>query len=124
MANVDFLKESYLNSLEERKKELRLSIEKLQDEERRDEANLDKIRLNVVDIFSKMFNLSKSDDPKILKEKYLGYFEKITSPWYDNREKALRFGKEKEAIIEEIKIKEVEELKDRFNSCYSSMNNE
>ncbi len=75
---------------------------------------LKKIRLNVVEIFTKMFAISISDNLEILKEKYLGFFDKITKPWYINMDKALKFGKEENAIIEEIKIQEVEELKMKF----------
>ncbi len=35
---------------------------------------LKKIRLNVVEIFTKMFAISISDNLEILKEKYLGFF--------------------------------------------------
>ena len=115
MTKTEWLQENYINYLEERKRELKFSIEQLQKEDCADEANLNKIRLNVVDIFSKMFNLSSSDDSKVVKEKYLGYFEKITTPWYANKEKALSFKKEKEVMVEEIKIKETEELKNKFN---------
>ena len=56
-----------------------------------------------------------------LREKYLGYFDKITNPWHLNKLKAEEFGKEQEAIIEDIKIQEAEELKSKFIEHYNQV---
>ena len=121
MKDVNWLKDNYLNFLEEKQKSMEDSIKNLQDECRMDEANFEKIRLNVVGIFSKMFIISNSNNPKILKEKYLGFFIKITEPWYINKDKALKYKKEESVIIEEIKIQEAEELKTKFIDYYNQM---
>ncbi|WP_077368976.1 hypothetical protein [Anaerosalibacter sp. Marseille-P3206] len=121
MEDIKWLKDNYLIFLKEKSNESKVKIENLKKEERLDEANLEKIRLNVIEIFSKMFTISNSDDPKILKDKYLSFFDKITKPWYINKEKALKFDKQKEAIIEEIKIEEAESLKSKFKDYYSKM---
>lgn len=121
MKDNNWLKENYVDFLEVKKKDLQDSIKKLGEEGAMDEVNLEKVRLNVVDIFSKMFDLSKDDNAEKLKENYFGFFKKITSPWIVNKEKALEFGKEKEALIEEIKLKEVEVLKDSFNELYDQI---
>lgn len=121
MKDVNWLKDSYLNFLEVKQKSMEDSIKNLQDECRMDEANFEKIRLNVVGIFTKMFIISNSDNPKILKEKYLGFFIKITEPWYINKDKALKFEKEESVIIEEIKIQEAEELKTKFIDYYNQI---
>lgn len=121
MKDNNWLKENYVDFLEVKKKDLQDSIKKLGEEGAMDEVNLEKVRLNVVDIFSKMFDLSKDDNAEKLKENYYGFFKKITSPWTVNKEKALEFGKEKEAIIEEIKLKEVEVLKENFNQLYDQI---
>lgn len=121
MKDVNWIKENYLLFLDEKQENLKDLIKDLQKEERIDEANLEKVRLNIVEIFSKMFNISLNDNPMVLREKYLNFFDKIANPWYISREKALKFGKGKEAIIEDIKIKEVEELKNKFENYYSQM---
>lgn len=121
MKDLNWLKDNYLNFLEEKQKDMEASIKILQEESRIDEANFEKVRLNVVGIFSKMFVISNSDNPKVLKEKYLGFFDKITKPWYINRDKALRFEKEESVIVEEIKIQEVEKLKAKFIDYYNQM---
>lgn len=121
MQDINSLKEDYLNFLNMREESLRRSIEDLQRQECRDEANLEKIRLNVVEIFHKMFNISFSNDPVELKDKYLNFFDKITTPWRVNREKAIEFGKDREAIIEELKIEEAEKLKIKFKDYYEKI---
>lgn len=118
MGDINWLKDNYLTFLKEEEEEenTKDTVSNLQKQERIDEANLEKIKLNIIEIFSKMFNIScnGAKDPIALKEKYLGFFDKITKPWYINKDKALEFGKEKEVIIEEIKIEEAENLKKQF----------
>lgn len=121
MEDVKWLKDNYSIFLKEKSNESKAKIEKLKKNERLDEANLEKIRLNVIEIFSKMFTISNSDDPELLKDKYLSFFDKITKPWYVNKEKALKFDKQKEVIIEDIKIEEAESLKSKFKDYYSKM---
>lgn len=121
MDDVKWLKDNYSIFLKEKSNESKIKIEELKKDERLDEANLEKIRLNVIEIFSKMFTISNSDNPEILKDKYLSFFDKITKPWYINKEKALKFDKQKEVIIEDIKIEEAESLKSKFKDYYSQM---
>ena len=121
MRDINYLKENYLIFLKEKQEDLKKSIEDLQNRECIDEANLQKIRLNIVEIFHKMFNISFSDSPVALKEKYLSFFDKITKPWYINKDKALEFGKENEVVIEDLKIEEAEDLKKKFNDYYSQI---
>ena len=88
MKDMNWLIESYLDYLKNKQSNIRISIEDLLKNDRVDEANLEKIRLNIVDIFSKMFNISMTSNCEALKEKYLGYFDKITNPWHINKIKA------------------------------------
>ncbi len=121
MKDINWLKENYLNLLKEKQERFKNGIEDLQQQGCLDEANLEKVKLNIVEIFYKMFNISLSNNPIALREKYLSFFDKITKPWYINKEKALEFGRESEAIIEDIKIQEAEELKNRFKEYYSQI---
>ncbi|SRR5690554_40912 len=121
MKDMNWLIESYLDYLKNKQSNIRISIEDLLKNDRVDEANLEKIRLNIVDIFSKMFNISMTSNCEALKEKYLGYFDKITNPWHINKIKAEEFGKEQETIIEDIKIHEAEELKSKFIEYYKQI---
>ncbi|MDU5080940.1 hypothetical protein ACF3M2_05760 [Tissierella carlieri] len=121
MKDINWLKENYLNFLKEKQENFKSSIEDLQKQECLDEVNLEKVKLNIAEIFYKMFNISLNDKSVDLEEKYLGFFDKITKPWYINKEKALKFGDEKEVIIEDIKIQEAEELKSRFKEYYNEI---
>lgn len=121
MRDINYLKENYLIFLKEKQEELKKSIEDLQNRECVDEANLEKIRLNIVEIFHKMFNASLSGSPVALKNKYLSFFDKITKSWYINKDRALEFGKDNEVIIEDLKIQEAEELKKQFNDYYNQI---
>ena len=120
MKDINFIRENYINFLGEKEKDIKDTIIILQKENRIDEANLEKIKLNVVKIFSRMFIISNNDNPEILREKYLGFFDKITGPWYVNRDKALEFEKEEDVIIEKIKIQEAEILKKKFKNIVES----
>lgn len=121
MKDISYLTENYLALLNKKQEDLKRNIKDLQEQECADEANLQKIRLNIVEIFYKMFNISLSDNPVELKEKYLNFFDKITDPWHINKQKALEFGKEEEVIIEELKIQEAEELKNQFKDYYNQI---
>ncbi len=121
MRDINWLKEEYFKFLEEKQENLEKIIEDLQKQECLDEANLEKVKLNIIEIFYKMFNISLSHNPIALREKYLGFFDKITEPWHINKDKALKFGREKEVIIEDIKIQEAEELKKRFKKYYNQL---
>lgn len=121
MKDINWLRDNYFSFLKEKEENYKISIEDLQKQGCFDEANLNKIRLNIVEIFHKMFNISITISPEQLEEKYLGFFQKITKPWVINREKALEFGDETGAIIEELKIQEAEELKAKFKDYYSQL---
>lgn len=121
MKDISYLTENYLAFLNKKQKDLKSNIKDLQEQDCKDEANLEKIRLNIVEIFYKMFNLSLSDNPVELKEKYLNYFDKITASWHINKGKALEFEQEEEVIIEELKIQEAEELKAIFKDYYNQI---
>src|SRR5690554_6965696 len=62
MKDMNWLIESYLDYLKNKQSNIRISIEDLLKNDRVDEANLEKIRLNIVDIFSKMFNISMTSN--------------------------------------------------------------
>lgn len=121
MKDIGCLTEKYLDLLNKKQEDLKKNIKDLQLQECTDEANLQKIRLNIVEIFYKMFNISLSDNPVELREKYLNFFDKITDPWHINKEKALEFGNVEEVIIEDLKMQEAGELKKQFENYYDQM---
>ncbi len=115
------LQEEYIKYIKNRKKDIDNEILDLKANECMDEANLLKIRLNIIDIFEKMFSISKSDNIEEFHNKYLSYFDKIPKAWHNNREKALEFENAADVIIEDIKINEAKELKDKYMEYYNKI---
>lgn len=68
MRDINWLKEEYFKFLEEKQENLEKIIEDLQKQECLDEANLEKVKLNIIEIFYKMFNISLSHNPIALRE--------------------------------------------------------
>ncbi len=121
MKDMDWLKLNYVGFLTERQEHYQVSMDRLYQQQCVDEANFEKIRLNVVEIFSKMFKISSAQNPEALKTKYLSFFDKITTPWHLNREKALEFGRDRERFIEDLKTQEAEVLRLRFEEYFSQI---
>lgn len=114
MDTCERLKEEYLKEVEGMINEYRHNSAGLRKEDSDDGAILENIKLNVCDIFFKMFNISynkscmNSDDEKTklnnLSDTYLAFFEKIPAPWKEKMVKDKEFNMMKEYYIEEIKL--------------------
>ena len=90
-----------------------------EEDDRLDEANLEKIKYNIYDIFQKMFHrskkISKNEDEFI--NTYLMFHQKIPTNWKRNYEQA----KEDESIdmyIEEIKLETATKIEQVFRSLW------
>ncbi len=99
-----------------REKEEELSTEGAQDE-----AVMEKIKLNITDIFHKMFLLSLKRVNVLqpapfsqLKEAYLPFFTRIPASWKEKAQKDKEYNRVLEGIIEEIKLKRAREIEARF----------
>lgn len=102
------------------------SVQKLNEEDKKDEANLEKVKLNVYDIFKTMYGASekkiynpsnKSSDDKKLEEfklAYLAFFDKIPANWIISLEKAKKHEDFEKIHIEEIKLAAMEEVRSNF----------
>lgn len=130
MYNYEGLRKEYLNLLDGKIAEINKKQMELKKNDFIDESNLEKIKLNIIDIFVKMFNVSYNKVCKAnnsnanevyrkLYETYLGYFEKIPAAWREKAEKDKQFNMTKEYVIEEIKIHEMEEIKKSFIEYYN-----
>lgn len=141
MSKHEILKERFLNMLNQEIKTKNENIKKLRSEGSGDEANLERIKLNVVDIFLKMFNVSynnvyvklnnpnlkaiiekEEDDYKKLHIAYDYFLRNITEPWRIKLEKDKQFNNVEKSIIEELKIAEVDRIKVIFNDLYEELN--
>lgn len=116
--NTTTIKETFNLYLEELTKEKEMLKNQLSKEDRLDEATHISIELNIIDIFTKMFEISCNQTVNLelsdLRKTYLNFFDKIPANWYTNLEKCKTFGKDEEAFIEELKIKQAESIKSKF----------
>lgn len=122
----DYLKE--LTSLIDGWKE---NSTRLRKEESMDEAILESIKVNVGDIFFKMFNVSynnsckninsEEEELKKLKAAYLAFFDKIPAPWKEKAEKDKEHNMMEELYKEQIKLETAELVKDLFLEHYKKI---
>lgn len=128
MNYTEMVKENYLKELEQRKEESKAKINELINADTIDEADLEKIKFNVYDIFTTLFNvsykkasscnnLSQEEFMEKLKETYLEYFKKIPAPWREKYQKTKEMGLIIENIKEEIKLQTAEKIIEIFNKC-------
>lgn len=125
MKNIDIIIEQYTDLLNEIKEKCKLKYNELTDDNRKDEADLEKIKLNIYDIFTSFIGVtqkqisSKKDIDEDLKYEafcsaYLQTFDKIPQSWRVKLEKAKENNAVIDIIIEETKISAASELKNIF----------
>ena len=136
----EMLKKEYLEKLDQYMKELRDKANKCRTAGSMDEFVLEQIKINVVDIFSKMFKVSYENvysNPRIEKLKkyidatpvkhqqlygaYMHFFEEIPAPWKAKALKDQEFGKDEEYFKETIKLNIAEEIKEIFNENFNKV---
>lgn len=127
--NIEVLKGNFFEEVNEVEDTILKKIDFLKEEDRMDEANLEKIKLNVIGIFKKMFDVSlrkvfkheNNTDESVkydnFKKVYLDFYNNIPSNWYINLEKAKKNNDFDNVLIEEIKINTMYKLKECFEKC-------
>lgn len=105
---IEYLKELEKASLE--------SIKSLNSDNRNDEANLEKISLNMVNISSSLVNASFNKEKKYFKDKLDFLFNKLINEWTSKMNMAEKFNDEGNLLIEKIKI-------EKFRLIYNEINN-
>lgn len=122
------LKEEYLKDIKQIEERCKAEAARLNAEEARDEAILENIKLNIIDIFTKMFNISFSkacrggderEQLKNLNVEYMHFFERIPAPWRVKMSKDLEHNMMEEYYKEEIKLNMVDTMKDLFKEYYN-----
>lgn len=88
---------------------------------REDEANHEKIKLNVYDIFLKMFNLSlkKAHSEADVKTMYLNFHRNIPRNWHIARDKAKKHDSI-DVYTEDIKIETAEKIRAFFLKAWET----
>ncbi len=124
MKTLDQLLNEYRRYLQSERTALKTAIARHEDAACYDDANLDKIRLNIVEVFS---TLASADEARAralngpdaaiaacFRKAYLMRFQTITAPWSERREKAAQHGDTATTVIEEIKLQMAQSLKETF----------
>ncbi len=92
-------------------------IQILQADERRDEANLEKVRANVYDIFRTILSVATKtckDDADATKRFFVAKTEQIPANWAASYEQAQKHEDAVKMQIERIKLDTVQEIRQRF----------
>lgn len=131
MERCEILKEEYIKQVQELINNWKDKAIKLRKQGAEDDAILENIKVNVIDIFSKMFDISYNkvcngkdeDDIKLdnLYKTYLEYFNKIPKSWIEKREKDKEHGMMKEYYIEQIKLETADMVKNLFLDHYNKI---
>ena len=104
---LDYIKES----IEKANKEEQSLIA----QDRKDEANLMKIRANIYGICQTIYEVvSKTNSGEALKEEYLKKLTVIPQNWKASYDKAKEHNDVEKILIEEIKLDLIEEVKKKF----------
>jgi hypothetical protein len=117
------LEEKYLNYIDKRIAEHTGLSEQYKADDRKDEADLEKIMVNIYEIFKTLFlsdikqlegkSIANPEDINI----YGGYllrFDTIPANWKKSLDKAIEHGDITKQVIEEHKLEVAKELKDMF----------
>ena len=134
MTMSEELKEEYSKNITELMNTLKENAKRLNLEGSEDEAILENIKVNVVDIFYKMFHVSYNKTCKNieqhaieldkLKVAYFEFFHKIPAAWVENMAKAKEHNLMEEYYKEEIKLETVGAVKELFIEHFNRYNKE
>lgn len=127
MKTIEEIKKEYLEFSKEQAEKCKKLIQVLKQEDKEDEANLEKIKLNIYEIFESLITASekkvlnqrnKTEEEKTAAfcEEFLAFFDKIPTNWRVNYEKAKEYNDVTQYVIEENKLSVAEQLKNYFSS--------
>lgn len=114
--------------IENKKKQCIEQYESLKRDNRKDEADHEKIKENICDIFGVLFKthvnqlekLAVTEEEKLLrlKEEYTKRFDTIPKSWISHLELAKKHNDVANIVIEELKLQVAKELKEQFIAFY------
>lgn len=107
--------EPFINYINKAIEEVNRVEAELVQSERKDEANLQRIRSNVYGICLTVFQVvSKSHEGATLQKEYINKLNAIAKNWEPAYEKAKAYGDVEKLLIEEIKMEVMQEAKEKF----------
>lgn len=115
----------YINVINTLREEYNNSAAALKCQDRKDEANLYKVRINICDIFTTLAGATEkkvasmkltheAEQIKAFNSEYLKLFEQIPANWITNLEKAKKFNDAVTVKTEEVKLDTAQILKSKF----------
>lgn len=113
--------EILMNFFESRIAECTKSEKELIMDERRDEANFEKIKANVFDIFKTVLTVAKKtcgDNAEAVQCFFLKKLETIPANWEAAYEKAQQHGDAEKMLIESIKLGAAQQIKAEFSKVW------
>jgi hypothetical protein len=115
---MDEMIKAYQDIVEGKMKESKEVETSLIAEDRKDEANIERVRYNIYDIFVIMLNATKkaTKDKDGFCESYLKKFDTIPASWKERLELARKHQDVETVLIEETKLKVVAELRNLFEN--------
>lgn len=128
MTLCEQLKENYLKEIKTLIDTWKENSTRLGKEGSKDEAILETIKVNVGEIFYKMFTISYNNSCKNidvdhvelnkLSKAYLAFFDKIPAPWKEKMVKDKQYNMMEEYYKEEIKLDTADKIKNLFIEYY------
>ncbi len=111
--------EEYIVYIDEMIAKLQKEEQRLIASDRKDEANLVKIRTNIYGIGKTVFNVvAKNGSRESIRTGYMEKMTLIPLSWKESYEKAQANNDVEKIVIEEIKLETVEEMKRKFLEIY------
>ena len=109
----------FIEYIDEKICDLKEEEMQLQNTDRKDEANLIKIKINICEICKTLYNVSKKESSEQEeKEFYLQKIENLSFQWKSSMEKAKEFGDVEKTVIEEIKLEILNEIKSKYDAFF------
>lgn len=107
--------ENFINYLNDSIETAQKKEQELISTERKDEANLQKIRANIYDICLTVFQVvSKTKQGKELWKEYESRLDNVSKNWVESYEKAKTYNDVEKILIEETKFQVVNEVKEKL----------
>ena len=107
--------EVFINYINQAMEEANQAEAELVQSDRKDEANLQRIRANVYGICLKVYQVvSKTHEEAALQKEYLNRLNAIAKNWEPAYEKAKAYNDVEKILIEEIKMEVMQGVKERF----------
>ena len=106
---------AFLKYIDKTVENLKQEEEKLASTDRKDEANLVKVRINVYGICKTVYQVfAQNKEGKVLANAYLEKLDSLEEGWQASQKKAKEYDAVEKAVIEEIKLQAIADIRQQF----------